>query len=1073
MNRQIHCLIVSLLSLLLSTQTITAREVGPARAADTAARVLDVAGAHGGLIVHIGCGDGTLTASLRTGRRYLVQGLDTDASLVEKARRRFYERGLSGCITADTFDGAHLPYADNLVNLLVVTDPYDVSQDEMLRVLAPGGTICTKTGQGWKRQTKDWPEQIDQWSHFLHDASGNAVAHDKRVGPPRGFQWIAGPLWSRSHEFNSSLCAMVSAGGRLFYVFDEGLTGVTTPSLPERWTLTARDAFNGVLLWKRSMDKWGSDRWSKRALRSIPETIPRRLVAAENRVFMTLGYNAPVSVLDAATGEVLTTYAQTEGTQELRLIENVLLLQKNNSTVMAIDTQSDRTLWQHDVNVRPCSLTAKDDRVFYQEGRRLHCRSLRDGEPVWNITCDKPASLIVAHDALLLLMIGRDIHAVSTENGQRKWAVNAGINRREMFVANDRLWHWQGEQVVGRHLNTGDIATRLQTDDVFTPGHHLRCYQSKATDNFLVTPFRGVEFVSICGGDDTQNDWVRGPCGYGIMPCNGLLYAPPHPCFCYPGVKLTGFNALAPAATADLPEKDIPLAGRLIRGAAYAQGPELASKAADRPDIWPTYRRDVRRTGSTSCTVPSVVAERWRTSLQGELTPPTVGEEHLYVAAKNACTVYALNVTDGSQSWVFTAGGPVDSPPSLCGRLVIFGSADGHVYCLRALDGALVWRFRAAPLDKRIVAFGRLESPWRVHGSVLVCNAVVYCTAGRSSYLDGGVWLYGIDVATGKVLHQARVDTWARTRKDAEGKPFVPAYHMEGIQSDVLVSQDDFIYLGQTKFDLQLNPQRIPYVMPDSDQRVKAMDLSGRPFIVADAEPGQDYETHQRDWLERTQKHLLEQLHRDHGSHNLGDRDIGLHVFSTAGFLDDSWFNRTFWMYSATWPGYYIAHRAAKTGQLLVVGPGRTYAVGAYPSRNLQSPLFTPGQTGYLLFADDNGNEPVLDSQTRGTTKGWGFTRMQPPAWHNWMDIRIRAMVLAHDRLFVLGPPDVVDPADPMAAFENRKGAILRMLNADTGSVLAERELAFAPVFDGLVAAHKRLFISLQDGSVMCLGPKD
>ena len=30
---------------------------------------------------------------------------------------------------------------------------------------------------------------------------------------------------------------------------------------------------------------------------------------------------------------------------------------------------------------------------------------------------------------------------------------------------------------------------------------------------------------------------------------------------------------------------------------------------------------------------------------------------------------------------------------------VLFGSADGCVYCLRASDGAIVWRFRAAPRD--------------------------------------------------------------------------------------------------------------------------------------------------------------------------------------------------------------------------------------------------------------------------------------------------------------------------------------------------------------------------------------
>jgi hypothetical protein len=217
---------------------------------------------------------------------------------------------------------------------------------------------------------------------------------------------------------------------------------------------------------------------------------------------------------------------------------------------------------------------------------------------------------------------------------------------------------------------------------------------------------------------------------------------------------------------------------------------------------------------------------------------------------------------------------------------------------------------------------------------------------------------------------------------------------------------------------------------------------------------------------------LLKELQQAHGGHSLGDRDIGLHVFSTAGLLDDSWFNRTYWMYSATWPGFYIANRAAKTGQLLVVGPDRTYAVQAFPTRNLQSPLFTPGEKGYLLTADDNDNEPVLDDKTRGTTKGWGFTRKKPPAWSQWVPVRIRGMVLAGGHLFVAGPPDVAPADDPLAAFEGRRGGLLWTFSAENGKKLTELPLDSPPVFDGLTAAAEHLFLSTIDGQVICLAGK-
>jgi len=189
---------------------------------------------------------------------------------------------------------------------------------------------------------------------------------------------------------------------------------------------------------------------------------------------------------------------------------------------------------------------------------------------------------------------------------------------------------------------------------------------------------------------------------------------------------------------------------------------------------------------------------------------------------------------------------------------------------------------------------------------------------------------------------------------------------------------------------------------------------------------------------------------------------------ATAGFLDDSWFNRTFWMYAAVWPGWYHAHRSANCGQLLVVGKERTYAVLAYPTRNRQSPLFTPGQDGYLLFADHKDAEPILDDRTRGATKGIGFTRQAPPVWYDWVPIRIRAMVEAGDTLFIAGAPDVVPDDDPMAAFDGQRGAVLWAVSTTDGVVLSQTRLAAPPVFDGLIAAAGNLFVCTEDDRITC-----
>ncbi|MHC4741040.1 MAG: outer membrane protein assembly factor BamB family protein [Planctomycetota bacterium] len=1046
------------------------RQTPPEEAStDLAGRILKESGVKGGLVVHLGCGDGKLTAALGASDRYLVHGLDVNAKNVEKARLLIHESGSYGKVSADRFNGRNLPYADNLVNLVIADDSTTPipPMGEIIRVLAPNGVAYIRRDGVWDKSEKAWPDTMGQWTHFLHDASNNAVARDSEVGPPRELRWVAGPLWTRSHEFTSSLVAMVSANGRLFYIFDEGLTGVTTPTVPERWMLIARDAFNGLPLWKRPIDEWGTAAWKKKALRSIPQTVPRRIVAEGDRVFMTLGYKAPVSVLNAATGALIRIYPDTEGAEELRCLDGVLVLRKGPNTLMAFDTGPHKKLWEVSGKIQPLTFALHNDRVIYQDGQTLICLSLSYGKELWRLDLKGPVSLLAAEDNHVFLSVAKTIMAVSADKGKQIWTIQGTPGRKEMFAAQGQLWHWQGAEIVGRDYATGEIKTRLDASDVFTPGHHPRCYQSKATENFLITPERGAEFVSLTGAEHTQNDWLRGACRYGIMPCNGLLYVPPNPCFCYPGVKITGFNALAPQSAETSPFEGEPL---LQKGPAY--NAIRNAKYAIRDDDWPTYRRDARRSGATDSQIPASLSPSWRVKLGGSLAPPVVANGRVYIAAKDKYTLHALDAKDGDELWSFIAGGRIDSPPTVHGGAILFGSADGYVYCLRASDGRLAWRLRAAPTDRKIMAFGRLESPWRVHGSILVRNDLAYSTAGRSSYLDGGIRILAIEPLTGKIRHRATLDTWARTRTDSENKPFIAGYHMEGAQSDILVSEGDSIYLGQAKFNLKLEPQDVPYVMPDPNDKLVAMDLEGQPYTEEDANPDQDYEVHQRDWLERTQKGLLAQLREDFGGYSIGQRQMGRHVFATGGFLDDSWFNRTYWMYSETWPGFYLANRAAKTGQLLVVGPDRTYAVQAFPSRNLQSPLFTPGKRGYLLFADDNDNEPALDHRTRGTTKGWGFTRTEPPVWHNWVPVRIRAMALASDNLFVAGTPDIVDPNDLMGALEGRKGAEIWVFSKTDGKKLAKYRIDSPPVFDGAAAAAGRLFLSLSDGTMLCLGPK-
>jgi hypothetical protein len=79
-------------------------------------------------------------------------------------------------------------------------------------------------------------------------------------------------------------------------------------------------------------------------------------------------------------------------------------------------------------------------------------------------------------------------------------------------------------------------------------------------------------------------------------------------------------------------------------------------------------------------------------------------------------------------------------------------------------------------------------------------------------------------------------------------------------------------------------------------------------------------------------------------------------------------------------------------------------------------------------------------------------------------------MVLAGQRLFLAGPPDVVPEDDPLAGLDGRLGGVLRVVHATDGKTVADYPLQARPVFDGLIAAQGRLLLSTQDGSLHCLG---
>ena len=382
-------------------------------AAQQAESILQATDVKGGVIVHVGCGDGVLTASLRADDSFLVHGLDTSDANVAAARTHIRESGLYGPVSVDTFDGRTLPYVDNFVNLVVADDLGQVPMAEVMRVLVPHGVALV----AGKKTVKPWPEEIDEWTHYMHDPQGSCVGQDTVVGPPHRLQWVGSPRHSRSHEHTASVQAVVSASGRTFDVTDLGSRA--SIQLPSKYTLTARDAFNGTILWQREIPDWFNHLYP---LKSGPAYMPRRLVAVDSAVYVSGGVGHPLLALDAATGQVLHEYPGTTTTVELVVSDGVVFAvvdpdrklfdynqQDDNcwkerdraselwawrgeqDQLKAIDAETGRVVWETTVAVAPMTLTVDDKKVCFYDGQSVVALDRQTGQRLVDLRTRLPS----------------------------------------------------------------------------------------------------------------------------------------------------------------------------------------------------------------------------------------------------------------------------------------------------------------------------------------------------------------------------------------------------------------------------------------------------------------------------------------------------------------------------------------------------------------------------------------------------------------------------------------------------------------------------------------------------------
>jgi outer membrane protein assembly factor BamB len=698
-----------------------------------------------------------------------------------------------------------------------------------------------------------------------------------------------------------------------------------------------------------------------------------------------------VLALDAAGGGTVREYPEAGKPSELLHVDGTLLAIDGQS-VRALDVDSAALVWKYQTS-GPRYVVADDRSVLFLEG------DLRRGEKLAAVCLDRPTGSqrwrkddypwldgvrrMVCHGDLVAFEVstladtkeGNALHVVSAVDGRPLWdrSFVPGMNHmkqaRAMFIG-DTLWVLEDRQCVALDPRTGEAKQQC-------PAGFCHCFPPVATPRFMLAG--EMELTDLASGRIDANRITKAACSrdYGWVPANGLIYVSPKHCVCWP--MLRGYTAMAPASAEGDPAK--------------------------KPDDWPCYRHDAWRSSTTAAEVPAELAVLWTTPLggwpegivaadwredpfvHGPVTPPVIAGGTVYVARPDAQQVVALDARSGEVRWRFTANGRVDTAPTIYGGLCLFGAKTGWVYAVRADDGRLVWRLRAAPSEEQIVAYGQLESPWPVPGSVLVVDGVAYFAAGRQPLAEGGILVFAVEPASGKIRWVKRLDT-------VPTENFYGSSGLEFDNFDLLQEEGKCVAMSRWLFD------RATGEMTCKGRDVFAVLTPGEGSVVVP---------------------------------------------------------RGCWTYAPR-------HQPRHGGDHSLVRP-----LAVFSNRTLLGSL-EDFRTLYRRDFHLDGGEKFDMTWITGWAASENFNKKEGPVWRcdrlaegaAWKvpvfagagpNQRIAALVLAGETLFAAGS----------------EGELVAVSSRD-GKTLARLSDVPSPVWDGMAAAEGRLFVTAQDGRLLCLG---
>lgn len=721
------------------------------------------------------CGDGTAALELARTSEFLILALDEDAAKVAALKAKAAAEGLLGRnLYVEQGALEALPFADHYVDLLALPNAAraglsEQARREILRVLTPiHGKAFFRDGMSEKPELpgSDW------WLHKLHGPDNNFASRDTVFQWPPVLQYLQMPF------HNAYQGSALSVPGRHVEISDWVNKDPWRSNLSGR--LIVRSSYNGMILW----DDF------------IPENIEANMplfAAAGKELFLAAGNRAAVICRSLDDGRMLDPVVLGGADQRVRwlAIENGVLFtltgpdapvrkpfewimqheirgaQHTNQTLFgrvltATDLKSRRTLWTHaepsPVDFRMVAIS-NGKVLFFSENNRLAALAAVDGGLLWENTARAWIDLIKRPPR----QTNVNIESMST------LAAGAGLIRVTPFESGTSLLFREQD---GRFLSAdkGRFLGAGQKLPIVSVGGKV--YVGKTETDPETGQKQGGELPSPAGsawcGISTYAPGIglighssmtlKSPCGVGAWVAGGVLSFFPTVCDCGAAPGSVGFVSGAKVFRRMREAPEHPL----ITGPAFGN----TAASGDAPGEWTTYRGGIRHSGSSTAEIPvqaddlswirqpaapfafSTNYNQFGLVWDDRPVPPVAAGGLVYTAGSDGI-VRALSLTDGEPVWTFYADGPVLTSPVVHRGLVFLAGGDGSVYALDARSGALAWKRRLAPVERRVLMFGKLMSTWPVF-SVLADEGRVYAAAGQ--WRMSGSKAFALDAATGEVL---------------------------------------------------------------------------------------------------------------------------------------------------------------------------------------------------------------------------------------------------------------------------------------------------------------------------------